>query len=455
MTHADPATTLSSPLAPIFPETATVTPAGRLAIGGCDARALAERFGTPLYVFDEATLRGQIRAFTSAFTKRHPETHVVYAAKAYLNGPFVRLFAEEGLRLDVVSGGELAVALASGFPAGRIDFHGNNKTPAELDAAVSAGIGRVVIDNLDEIDLLEAAAARHGIVQPALIRAGPNVDPHTHGHTTTGLLDSKFGLPILTGQAEEGLCRAMAAPHLDLRGIHAHIGSPVFETEPYVEAIGVLARFLAEMRDRHGFVCRDFSPGGGFAVQYVRDEPAPAPDVYAEAIVTALHAAFREHHLPLPRLWIEPGRSIVARAGVALYTVGVRKDIPGVRTYVSVDGGMADNIRPAIYGSRYEAISADRPLAEPEETVTIAGKYCESGDVLIRDIALPRLRQGEILAMPAAGAYAPAMASNYNLALKPAVVLVGEGRARLVQRRETYDDLMARDVIDGPAEAIG
>lgn len=448
------AAAIGLPLASIFPVATTLAPSGGLAIGGCDVGALVRRFGTPLYVFDEVTLRGQARAFTAAFHERYPETTVRYAAKAYINGPFSRLFAEEGLSLDVVSGGELALALANGFPAERIEFHGNNKTPAELDEALAARIGRVVIDNLDEIDMLEATATRHGIHQPALIRVGPNVDPHTHRHTTTGLLDSKFGLSILSGQAKEGLRRALQAPHIELQGIHAHLGSPIFKMEPFADAIEVMAAFLAEMKARYGFVCREFSPGGGFAVQYVREQPAPEPAAYADVIATSIKESFGSRDLPLPHLSIEPGRSIVARAGVAFYTVGSRKEIPGVRTYVSVDGGMADNIRPAIYGSRYEALVADRPLAETEETVTIAGKYCESGDVLIRDIALPKLRQGDVLAIPASGAYCLAMASNYNLALNPAVVLVNEGRARLVRRRETYEDLMSRDVF-AHEETIG
>ncbi len=442
------------PLASILPVDTTLTPDGHLAIGGCDTLALARKFGTPLYVFDEVTLRAQARAFTEAFGARYPETAVRYAAKSYLNGPLARLLAEEGLGLDIVSGGELAVALANGFPPDRIDFHGNNKTPQELDEALAAGIGRIVIDNLDEIDLIESKAARRRMRQAAILRLGPNVDPHTHGHTTTGLLDSKFGLPIATGQAEEGLRRALAATHIELRGVHAHLGSPIFDTAPFGAAIEVIAAFVDDMRAKHGFTCHDFSPGGGFAVQYVRDEPAPPPEAYAKVIAAALRRSFGRRSLPLPRLTIEPGRSITARAGVALYTIGTRKEIPGIRTYVSVDGGMADNIRPAIYGSRYEALVAGRPLAAAGQTVTIAGKYCESGDLLIRDIALPELRAGDLLAVPASGAYCLAMASNYNMALGPAVVMVRDGRARLIRRRETYDDLMRRDAF-GDEEAIG
>ena len=436
------------PLASIFPIASGISPAGHLSIGGCDTLALVQRYGTPLYVFDEATLRHQARAFIGEFTSRYADTAVRYAAKAYINGALARLFAEEGLSLDVVSGGELALALANGFPADHIEFHGNNKTPQEMEEALRAGIGRIVLDNYDEIDLLEAAAARLKVRQAAILRVGPNVNPHTHGHTTTGLLDSKFGLPIPTGQAEEGLRRAMAAPHIDLLGIHAHLGSPIFETDPYPQAIAVMADFALAMKRKHGFDCREFSPGGGFAVQYVADTPAPEPAVYAVAITSALRDAFTGRGLPLPHLSIEPGRSLVGRAGVALYTIGSRKEIPGVRTYVSVDGGMADNIRPAIYGSQYEALVAGRPLAGAEETVTIAGKYCESGDVLIKDIALPQLKAGDVLAIPASGAYCLAMASNYNQALGPAVVLVAEGRARLVRRRETYEDLMRRDVFE-------
>jgi diaminopimelate decarboxylase len=295
---------------------------------------------------------------------------------------------------------------------------------------------------------VSSIAQAMGRRQLIMLRLSPGIDPHTHAKTTTGVLDSKFGLAIEGGQAEEALVEAQAAPALDLVGLHCHLGSPIFDLEPYRQANEVMLGFAATMHERHGFELREYSSGGGFAVQYTRDAPARTADEYAAAIVSSLKEACGP--LPMPKLIVEPGRAIVARAGVALYTVGSSKEVPGVRRYVSVDGGMADNIRPALYDSRYEAVVANR-LAEPAtERVTIAGKYCESGDVLVRDIDLPKLWAGDVLAIPSSGAYCLAMASNYNLSLRPAVVAVRDGRPRLVRRRETYDDLLSVDV---PGEA--
>ncbi len=433
-------------LGSILPVTAGVNPAGHLTLGGCDTVELAAEYGTPLYVFDDETLRAQCRAFTTSFGHRHPSTMVAYAAKALAGLAVLRLVAEEGMGLDVVSGGELAVALAAGFPPERIHLHGNNKAPSELREALDAGIGRIVVDNLDELALLDRIAGECGVTASILLRLSPGVDPHTHHKITTGILDTKFGISIQTGDAETAVIQALASPHLELLGFHCHIGSQIFEKEAYVETVEVMLGFAARMRDRHGYTLQEFSPGGGFAVQYVAGAPPPDPDVYAELVVDALHAACEAHGLPLPKLFVEPGRSIVARAGVALYTVGSHKEIPGVRTYVSVDGGMADNIRPAIYDARYEALIAGRAAAEPGDIVTVAGKYCESGDILIRDIALAEPRAGDILAIPASGAYCVPMASNYNAALRPAIVFVKDGAARLVRRRETYEDLLRTEL---------
>jgi diaminopimelate decarboxylase len=430
----------------ILPVSAGVSAAGHLTLGGCDAVELARAYGTPLYVFDEATLRAQCRAFTGAFTGRYQNTMVAYAAKAYAGLAVFKIIAEEGLGMDVVSGGELATALAAGFPAERIHLHGNNKSATELREALAAGVGRIVVDNLDELELLDRIAGEQGARADILLRLSPGVDPHTHDKITTGILDTKFALAIQTDDAATAVARALASPHLNLLGYHCHIGSQVFEKESYVETVEKMFAFAAAMREKHGYTPAEFSPGGGYAVQYTRDNPAPAPDTYAELVVDALHAACERHGLPLPRLFVEPGRSIVARAGVALYTVGARKVIPGVRTYVSVDGGMSDNIRPAIYDARYEALIADRADARPDELVTVAGKYCESGDILIRDIELAAPRGGDTLAIPTSGAYCVPMSSNYNAALKPAILLVKDGRARLIRRRETYEDLIRAEV---------
>jgi diaminopimelate decarboxylase len=328
----------------------------------------------------------------------------------------------------------------------RVYMHGNNKSRAEIEEAVRAGVGRIVVDNFLDIENIDEIAGAAGKIQAVLLRITPDVDPHTHSHITTGVIDSKFGLPLVQGQAEDAVVRALAAPNLDVTGIHCHIGSQLFETEPYAQAIEKTIAFAADMARKHGLRLREFSPGGGIGLQYLRDAAPPPVSDFAETIAAAVKNACKRHGLDVPRVVLEPGRSVVGRAGVALYSVGARKEIPGVRTYVAVDGGMADNIRPAIYDARYEAIAAGRPLAPPEETVTIAGKYCESGDILVRDVAMPRLETGEILAIPASGAYCLAMASNYNGALKPPIVFVRDGKSRLVRRRETYADLMATEI---------
>jgi diaminopimelate decarboxylase len=437
------------PLADLLPVTAGLTAEGHLALGGCDALELAQRFGTPLYVYDARTLREQCRGYVEAFRAEYPESTVLYASKAYLSRPFARLIAAEGLGFDAVSGGEIEVLRAAGVAMDTVYLHGNNKEPWELALAVEAGVGRVVIDNEGEIALLAEAAAARGVGQPVLLRVSPGVDAHTHEKTTTGILDSKFGVPIATGAAERALAAILAQPALELRGLHMHLGSPIVELAPYELGIEVMADFVADVcRDRLGVAIPELSPGGGFAVGYGAGDPVPTPRDYAHALAVALRREWEARGLPLPRIAIEPGRSIVARAGVALYSVGARKEVPGIRTYLSVNGGMADNMRPAMYGARYEALSAERPTAEAEETVTVAGKYCESGDVLLRDARLPRLRTGELLAMPAAGAYQLSMASNYNLSYRPAVVLVEDGEARLLRRRESAADLMALDVDD-------
>lgn len=435
----------------LFPTTTEIGANDHLIIGGCDTVELAREFGTPLYLFDEATLRGMCRQFRQEFSLRHADSRVIYACKAFINRAVAQIFMEEGLGLDIVSGGELAIARSVGFPAAMVYFHGNNKGREELREALEAGVGRVVVDNFHELALLEALAEKMGMVQDIMVRLSPGVDPHTHAHTTTGVLDSKFGFPVATGQAEDALRQALAARHLQLVGLHFHLGSPIFELEPYREAIGVVLDFAAVMAKAVGFALREFSPGGGFAIAYTTVDAPPTVADYAEAIISALKDGCQRHSLPLPRLVVEPGRAIVGRAGVALYQVGATKNIPGVRHYVSVDGGMADNIRPALYGARYEAAVANRVCDAAEaaghgEKTTIAGKFCESGDVLIRDSDLPRLAEGDIIALPAAGAYCLSMASNYNASLKPPILIVAGGQARLIRRRETYDDLMRCDL---------
>ncbi len=429
----------------VLPDTARIAADGQLVIGGCRAVELAQEYGTPVYVLDEATLRNRCRSFVEEFNRLYPGTRVLYASKAYINPALARIFHEEGLGLDVVSGGELAVAQAAGFPLENVYFHGNNKTPDELEEAVKLGIGRVVVDSFHELDLLNRIAADAGKSQNILIRVSPGIDPHTHAYTTTGIIDSKFGFSIQTGDAAKAIRQALAAPNLDLRGLHFHLGSPIFELEPYQAATDLVLRFAAGFREE-GLELQEFSPGGGFAIAYTRDQQPPAIAEYAKAIVETLEATCNELGLARPALLVEPGRSIIGPAGVALYRVGAIKDIPGVRKYVSVDGGMGDNIRPALYQASYEVISANKANSGVTETVTIAGKYCESGDVLASDVLLPTAEPGDVIAIPASGAYCPSMASNYNLNPRPPMVLVREGQSRLIRRRESYQDLMLCDL---------
>ena len=432
----------------IFPDTTTVDRADRLSIGGCDLVDLAAEYGTPLYVYDEATIRARARAFREALRSYPARSLVCYASKAYCAPWLLRIVADEGRGLDAVSGGELHAAIAANFPRDRIYVHGNNKDEVELEQALAGHIGRVVVDNLAEIELLGRLARTRGMRQPVLIRVGPGVDTRTHAHVQTGGLDTKFGLDIASGAAAEGVKAVLAQPSLDLRGLHAHIGSQIHDIEPYARTVERLFGFAAEMTTRHRIDLREVSPGGGYGVRYTTADPRiSARDLIAQvAGIVVAAATSHGSGSALPDLTIEPGRSLVASAAVALYTVGSIKTIPGVRTYVAVNGGMADNIRPMAYGSNYSAVLAGRVSDGPLAEVAIAGRYCESGDVLIREarIAMPRL--GDVVAIPTAGAYQLSMASNYNMALRPAVILVNQGRARLVRRRETFADLLAADL---------
>lgn len=429
----------------LWPLTTTRDAAGSLSIGGVSLTDLAQELGTPLYIYDERTILESIRAYRTVFERRYPATRVAYAGKAYLSRWLLSILNEEGLYLDVVSGGELYVAHASGFPMERVIFHGNNKTEDELRLALELGCGEIVIDNPHEIDLLEKLGPGARNPLDVMLRISPGVDAHTHEYRKTGLIDSKFGLPIETGDAARAVERIAGIKWLRLLGYHAHVGSQIFEVEPFVAALGILFQFAADMEERVGVKPVRMSPGGGLGIQYESSDPDVDIDDYADRLAGSIGKAVDRFRLDPPELVVEPGRSIVGQAGVALYTVGAIKDIPGVRRYVSVDGGMADNIRPALYGARYSVALANRQAAGAQ-LVTIAGKYCESGDVLVHDVELPPLNPGDLLAIPAAGAYCLAMASNYNLSLRPAVVVVNDGHYRVVQRRERYDDLLSRDV---------
>ncbi len=429
----------------LFPLTAEVNDQGHLIIGGCDTVELAAKFGTPLYLFDEFSLRSKCAEFKAEFSQRYADTMVFYACKAFINGALALIFKEEGLGLDVATGGELHIAQSAGFPMDRVYFPGSNKSAEEIRLALKCQIGRIVVDNFHELKMLNEIAGELKANPDILLRLSPGVDPHTHKYLATGVIDSKFGFPLSSG--EEAVAQAMSALNLNLVGLHFHIGSQIAETEPYQQAIGIILNFAGEMRQKHGFELKEMSVGGGFAIQYALDSPSPPISFYAEAIASKIISKCQELKLALPRLIVEPGRAIVGQAGVALYRVGVVKDIPGIRCYVSVDGGMADNIRPALYGSKYEAAVANKALGKGARKVTIAGKFCESGDILVKDINLPPVSAGDIIAIPDCGAYCLPMASNYNSSLKPAIVLVKAGKAHLIRRRETFDDLTRCDLV--------
>ncbi|MBE9153620.1 diaminopimelate decarboxylase [Cyanobium sp. LEGE 06113] len=434
----------SSPNRNLAPISSGLDAEGRLVVGGCRLSDLARTYGTPLYVLDEATLRSSCRAYRDALAASYPGPSLaLYASKANSSLAITALVAQEGLGLDAVSAGELLTALGGGMPPERIVLHGNNKSPEELALAAQAGV-TVVLDNWRDIELLSALAP--SLAQPVrlMLRFTPGIECHTHEYIRTGHLDSKFGFD--PEQLPQVLGHLASCSWARLTGLHAHIGSQIFELQPHHDLAGVMADALAQARG-HGHPVSDLNVGGGLGIRYVASDDPPTIQAWVSTVAGALAAACRERGLDLPRLLCEPGRSLVATAGVTVYELGSRKAIPGLRTYLSVDGGMSDNPRPITYQSQYTALLVDRPTAEASETVTVAGKHCESGDVLLPEIALPPATSGDLLAVFATGAYNASMASNYNRIPRPAAVLVHEGQAELVQRREQPEDLLRYDVL--------
>jgi len=415
----------------LLPDTATVDDHGRLSIGGCDVADLAERHGTPLFVYDEAHIRARCREAVSVLGDG-----ATYASKAFLCRAVARLVHEEGMRIDVATGGELQVVLAAGVPAERTVLHGNNKSLDELRLALTAGVGRIVVDSDDELDRIESLVASGLPVPRVLLRINPGIEVHTHEHVRTGNLDSKFGFPLPTGQADDALARARASAAVDLVGLHMHIGSQVFSVENFLEGLRAVAPFVVAAD------LPELVVGGGLGVAYVEGEAAPTITEWATAVVQECRAAGIT-----AEIGVEPGRAVVGAAAVTLYTVGTVKFIPGVRTYVSVDGGMSDNPRPVLYGSGYETFLPRAATSRREMPIRLVGKHCESGDLLVREGRVPAdLAVGDLIATPVTGAYGHSMGSNYNKVLRPAVVFVADGVDRLVVRRETVEDLLATDV---------
>lgn len=427
----------------VLPASARLTDQGHLTIGGADLVDVAQEFGTPLYVMCEDTFRSRAREYRAAY----PDADVYYAGKAFLCVAMARMAAEEGLGLDVASGGELFTALQAGFPAERIMFHGNNKSEAELRMGLESGVGRFVADSIEELERIDFLAGERSMRARVMLRVTPGVEAHTHEYIQTGQEDSKFGMSVEGGVALEAAKRAKDLTNIEVLGFHSHIGSNITGVEAFLRTVEILAEFSAGVRDATGLVAKELNLGGGLGIAYTRGDYPARVESFASEVRAKVSDEMARYDLPVPRLAVEPGRWLIANAMVTLYRVGVIKEIPGIRTYVAVDGGMSDNIRPALYGARYEAVVANKGNEATDRLVTIAGAHCEQGDILIRDVALPSsIARGDLIAVPATGAYGFSMASNYNRFARPAVVSIKDGVARVLVRRETYQDLVARDV---------
>ena len=432
-------------------DTLKINEKGHLEIGGADCVALAEQFSTPLYVFDEAYIRRMMRIYQDTInTEYQGKGLVLYASKAFSCEAVYSIARSEGIGVDVVSGGELYTALRAGFPADKITMHGNNKLPYEIEQALDAHIGMIVVDSHSEADFIEREAEKRGIVQNVLIRINPGVEAHTHAYVQTATPDSKFGFSVANGAAEEITGYVLSKPHLRLHGYHCHIGSQIFEKQSFVLAVRKNLAFMAEMKAKLGFEADSLNMGGGFGIWYAEGDAMIDVDGYADylrALISTVKEGCEELGLRLPYLYLEPGRSIVGEAGITLYTVGAIKEIPGIRKYIAIDGGMFDNPRYALYQSKYTAILANRAAEDATELVSIAGKCCESGDLIGVDFNLPKANTGDILAVLSTGAYNYSMASNYNRNLIPPVVLVKDGKAEYIVKPQSYEDLVRNDTI--------
>lgn len=422
------------------------TKQGTLFFDGCDVTELARKYGTPLYVYSESVIESHFEELRRDFLDRWPGSRVAYAAKAFCTLGMCRLVRRAGLCIDVVSGGELHTALAAGFPPERIEFNGNNKLPQELELAISAGVGRIIVDGAGELERIERLCAAMDRRVAVLLRITPGVKADSHDYIVTGKKDSKFGFPLDEDVLYPAVKRAMDAPHVDFLGFHFHIGSQLFDRVPYIQATEAMLDVVGQVRERFGVTVSELNLGGGFGITYTDEERKPFR-YYLDPMLEHIGARFDQWKEPRPAVVIEPGRSIVGDAGMTLYTVGEIKEIKGVRKYVCVDGGMSDNIRPALYQAVYRGVLANKMDAEDREQVTVCGKCCEAGDILVRDISLPPAERGDIFAQFCTGAYGYAMASNYNNNPVPAVVLVSRGRDELMVRRQSYDDIIRCQLI--------
>lgn len=420
---------------------------GRLSIGGADVKKIAEKYGTPAYIMDETAIRENMRTYKNALEACYNSNGLVlYASKAFSCKRIYEIAAEEEIGVDVVSGGELYTALKAGFPAEKIYFHGNNKTEDELKLALSNNVGRYVVDNLEELYLLNSLAHEMNKKANILFRIKPGIDAHTHSFVRTGQIDSKFGFALETGEAKNAVKEAVRLEDLKLVGMHCHIGSQIFELEPFKLAAEVMLDFIADIKNSYGVELDELDLGGGFGIKYTQNDKPLDFGSYIKVVSETVKKAADEKNIKLPFILMEPGRSIVASAGLTVYKVGSVKEIPNIRTYVSVDGGMGDNPRYILYNSEYEACLVENPDGERIKPVTIVGKCCESGDILIDGISMPPVKAGDLLAVFATGAYNYSMASNYNRIPRPPVIMVSGGEAYVAVRRETYDDLIRNDI---------
>jgi len=419
----------------------------QLVIGGISAQDLVKEYGSPLYVFDETLIRDYCRDYRKYFKCEENNNRVAFAGKAFLTIAMCKLLKEEDMCLDVVSGGELYTAHKAGFPLGKVMFHGNNKTLDEIELGVKLGVGNFVVDNYYEMDELDDIAKKYNKVQNIYLRITPGIEAHTHEYIKTGQIDSKFGFAPVGTVIEDAIKKAISLENINLAGIHCHIGSQIFDLEPYEDAVEIMLELVRSTKENLGYLIKEVDFGGGFGIYYTSEDEPRTTQEYCMTIINKVHEVCERTGQERPLLTIEPGRSIVANAGTTLYTIGAVKEIPNVRKYVSVDGGMTDNIRPALYNAEYECVLANRIQGTCEETVTIAGKCCESGDILLKDVKLPEIKSGDILAIMTTGAYGYSMSSNYNKIPKSAVVMVKDNEARLICRRESYEDLLKNELV--------
>lgn len=418
----------------------------QLVIGGVSSKDLVKEYGSPLYVFDEDLIREYCRDYRNHFKCEENNNRVAFAGKAFLTLQMCKLLKEEKMHLDVVSGGELYTAHKAGFPLEKVMFHGNNKTLDEIQLGVKLGVGNFVVDNCHEMEMLNNIAKEYNKVQDIYLRITPGIEAHTHEYIKTGQIDSKFGFAPVGTVIEDAIKKAISLESINLAGIHCHIGSQIFDLEPYADAVEIMLELVRNTKDNLGYLIKEVDFGGGFGVYYTKDDEPKTTEEYCKTIINKVDEVCARTGQERPILTIEPGRSIVANAGLTLYTVGSIKEIPGIRTYVSVDGGMTDNIRPALYNAEYECILANKVSEVSEETVTISGKCCESGDILLENVKLPQVESGDILAIMTTGAYGYSMSSNYNKIPKPSVVMVKDNEARLICKRESYEDLLKNDI---------